>query len=76
MAEISKIGPRTRSTANGGGVARVVLSWPGPALWQNNRAHWAPRARAVKGQRNSAWKLALEAGIKRLRLRRPWLKIT
>lgn len=43
----------------------IHLSWPVPALWANNRAHWSTKAKAIKRARNEAWAVAKEAGIGR-----------
>lgn len=39
------------------------LSWPVPSLWQNRRAHWAERAKAIKDYRTEAWAEAGNHGV-------------
>ena len=39
---------------------KMELSWPEPALWPNERAHWKPVSRARRGQRHEARMATLE----------------
>lgn len=40
---------------------QINLPWPSRLLHPNARPHWAPKARATKAARNTAWAITLEA---------------
>lgn len=46
--------------------AAIPLPWPRPGLSPNARAHWAERAKLVRGARDLAWCLALASGARNL----------
>lgn len=44
----------------------VRVGWPREDLWNNSRAHFMAKARAIKGARQAAYYAAVAAGVRRL----------
>lgn len=59
---------------------RINLPWPAPLIRENDRPHWAEKARLTKTLRYTAWALAkqqkLPTGLDRVRITLHWQPAT